>query len=108
MQLLERRIEKLKESHKASDDPLNINLIGVVFILSGGGLMSRYYNQVMRRVQTDFTPGQLFQQSIPMDVNVAKAVDSFMPVVTSMPNTAGSKAFIKLTQEFLQKVEAFG
>ena len=35
MQLLERRIARLKESHKASDVPLNINLIGVVFILSG-------------------------------------------------------------------------
>jgi len=108
MQLLERRIARLKESHKASDVPLNINLIGVVFILSGGSLMSRYYNQVMRRVQTDFQPQQLFQQTIPMDVNVAKAVDTFMPVVTSMPNTAGSKAFVKLTQEFLYKVEAFG
>lgn len=106
MQLLERRIARLKESHKASEDPLNIHLIGVVFILSGGGLMSRYYNQVMRRVQTDFQPQQLFQQSIPMDVNVAKAVDSFMPVVTSMPNTAGSKAFVKLTEEFLRKVAA--
>jgi cellulose biosynthesis protein BcsQ len=69
--------------------------------------MSRYYNQVMRRVQNDFQPQQLFQQAIPMDVNVAKAVDSFMPVVTSMPNTAGSKAFVKLTQEFLGKVAAF-
>lgn len=107
MQLLERRITRLKESHKASDVPLNINLIGVVFILSGGGLMSRYYNQVMRRVQTDFQPQQLFQQSIPMDVNVAKAVDTFMPVVTSMPNTAGSKAFVKLTQEFLQKIDSY-
>jgi hypothetical protein len=38
---------------------------------------------------------------------VAKAVDSFMPVVTAMPNTAGSKAFVKLTQEFLQKIELF-
>ncbi|MFN9173710.1 MAG: ParA family protein [Synechocystis sp.] len=107
LQLLERRITRLKESHKASDVPLNINLIGVVFILSGGGLMSRYYNQVMRRVQTDFQPQQLFQQSIPMDVNVAKAVDTFMPVVTSMPNTAGSKAFVKLTQEFLQKIDSY-
>jgi cellulose biosynthesis protein BcsQ len=107
MQLLERRIARLKESHKASDVPLNINLIGVVFILSGGGLMSRYYNQVMRRVQTDFQPQQLFQQTIPMDVNVAKAVDTFMPVVTSMPHTAGSKAFVKLTQEFLHKVDLY-
>ncbi|MGL5032906.1 MAG: ParA family protein, partial [Microcystaceae cyanobacterium] len=107
IQLLERRIAKLKESHKASDDPLNINLIGVVFILSGGNLLSRYYNQVMKRVNTDFEPHQIFENNIPMDVNVAKAVDSFQPVVTSMPNTAGSKAFVKLTEEFLQKVARF-
>ena len=59
----------------------------------------------MRRVQTDFQPQQIFNQSIPMDVNVARAVDTFMPVVNSMPQTQGSKAFIKLTEEFLQKVQ---
>jgi cellulose biosynthesis protein BcsQ len=104
MQLLERRIVKLKESHRASEGELNINLLGVVFILSGGNLLSRYYNQVMRRVQNDFQPEQIFSQSIPMDVNVAKAVDSFMPVVSAMPQTQGSKAFVKLTEEFLQKI----
>lgn len=104
IQLLERRIAKLKDSHRASDDPLNINLIGVVFILSGGNLLSRYYNQVMKRVNMDFQPHQIFTNNIPMDVNVAKAVDTFQPVVTAMPNTAGSKAFLKLTEEFLQKV----
>jgi cellulose biosynthesis protein BcsQ len=104
IQLLERRIAKLKESHKASDDPLNINLIGVVFILCSGGLLSRYYNQVMRRVNSDFDPQQIFENTIPMDVNVAKAVDTFQPVVTAMPNTQGSKAFMKLTEEFLRKI----
>ncbi|MGP0128203.1 MAG: ParA family protein [cyanobacterium endosymbiont of Rhopalodia musculus] len=103
IQLLERRIAKLKESHQKTD-PLNLNLLGVVFISSGGGLLSRYYNRVMKRVQQDFNPYQLFDTSIPMDVNVAKAVDSFRPVVTAMPNSSGSKAFIKLTQEFLSKL----
>ena len=107
IQLLERRIAKLKESHKASDDPLNINLIGVVFILSSGGLLSRYYNQVMRRVNSDFDPQQIFENTIPMDVNVAKAVDTFQPVVTAMPNTQGSKAFMKLTEEFLRKISQY-
>ncbi|MFN9171432.1 MAG: ParA family protein, partial [Dolichospermum sp.] len=41
---------------------------------------------------------------IPVDVNVAKAVDSFMPVSLLSPNTAGSKAFMQLTQELLQKL----
>jgi cellulose biosynthesis protein BcsQ len=103
MQLLERRIAKLKASHEG-DRPLNLNLLGVVFIMSGGGLLSRYYNQVMRRVKEDFHPHQLFETSIPMDVNVAKAVDSFMPVVASIPSTAGAKAFGKLTEEFLRKI----
>lgn len=103
MQLLERRIAKLKESHQ-SLEPLDLNLLGIVFILSGGGLLSRYYNQVMKRVRQDFQPHQLFENAIPMDVNVAKAVDMFMPVVVGMPNSGGSRAFIKLTEEFLAKL----
>jgi cellulose biosynthesis protein BcsQ len=104
IQLLERRIAKLKESH-GPDSTLNLKLLGIVFILSGG-LIGRYYNQVMQRVTGEFNSTQLFNTRIPMDVNVAKAVDSFMPVVLATPNSSGSKAFIKLTEEFLQKLEA--
>ena len=107
IQLLERRIAKLKESHKNSEYPLKINLVGVIFIMSGGGLLSRYYNQVMRRVKEDFQPHQLFNNNIPMDVNVAKAVDSFMPVVSAMPSSQGSKAFLKFSEEFLQKIALY-
>ena len=105
IQLLERRIAKLKETHQATQ-PVNISLLGIVFVLSGGGLMGRYYRQVMKRVNQDFRPDQLFQTSIPMDVNVAKAVDMFVPVVMAMPNSSGSKAFVKLTEEFLGKLSA--
>ncbi len=105
MQLLERKIAKLKTSHQNSQ-PINPRLLGIVFVLSAGGLMSRYYNQVMRRVNQDFQPHQLFINSIPMDVNVAKAVDMFTPVVSSMPTSNGSKAFISLTEEFLIKTRA--
>ncbi len=105
IQLLERRIAKLRESHK-NIQPLNVNLLGIVFILSAGGLMGRYYKQVMKRVRDDFYPEQLFEQSIPMDVNVAKAVDLFTPVTLAMPNSAGSKAFMKLSDEFLAKAVA--
>lgn len=105
IQLLERRIAKLKESHK-QDSPLTLQLLGIIFILSGGGLMGRYYKQVMRRVDNDFDANQIFKIRIPMDVNVAKAVDSFSPVVIAHPNSAGSKAFFKLTEEFLLKLEA--
>jgi chromosome partitioning protein len=104
IQLLERRIAKLKESHEGIQ-PLNIKLLGIVFILSAGGLMGRYYKQVMKRVRDDFYPEQLFEQAIPMDVNVAKAVDLFTPVTLAMPNSAGSKAFNKLTEEFITKIK---
>ncbi|MBW4536568.1 MAG: ParA family protein [Pleurocapsa minor HA4230-MV1] len=102
IQLLERRIAKLKESHKETH-PVNVQLLGIVFILSAGGLMGRYYKQVMKRVEDDFVPEQLFSQSIPMDVNVAKAVDLFTPVSVAMPNSAGSKAFMRLSDELLAK-----
>jgi cellulose biosynthesis protein BcsQ len=102
IQLLERRIVKLKASHQETE-PINPSLLGIVFILSGGGLLSRYYNQVMRRVQQDFQPHQIFANAIPMDVNVAKAVDMFVPAVAAMPSSSGSKAFMKLTEEFLMK-----
>lgn len=106
IQLLERRIAKLKESY-GEDSCFKSHLLGIVFILSAGGLFDRYYKQVMQRVVGDFNPGQIFENRIPMDVNVAKAVDSFMPAVLAIPNSAGSKAFAKLTEEFLQKVESF-
>ena len=104
IQLLERRIAKLKTNHE-NTQAVNINLLGIVFILSSGGLMGRYYKQVMKRVKDDFYPEQLFEQSIPMDVNVAKAVDLFTPVTVAMPTSNGSKAFVKLTEELLNKVE---
>ncbi|WP_036478000.1 ParA family protein [Myxosarcina sp. GI1] len=104
IQLLERRIAKLKKNHQPQ--ALNINLLGIVFILSAGGLMGRYYKQVMKRVKDDFQPERLFEQSIPMDVNVARAVDLFTPVSVAMPNSSGSKAFVKLTEEFLGKIQA--
>jgi cellulose biosynthesis protein BcsQ len=104
IQLLERRIVKLKASHQETD-PINPGLLGIVFILSGGGLLSRYYNQVMRRVQQDFQAHQIFANAIPMDVNVAKAVDMFVPAVAAMPSSSGSKAFMKLTEEFLIKTK---
>jgi cellulose biosynthesis protein BcsQ len=104
IKLLEGRIAKLKDSY--GDSSFNSQLLGVVFILSSGGLFDRYYKQVMQRVTGDFSPNQLFENRIPMDVNVAKAVDSFMPAVLATPNSAGSKAFAKLAEEFLQKLDA--
>lgn len=108
IQLLERRIARLRETHNnAENNVMNLRMLGIVFIMSGG-LIGRYYNQVIQRVNEDFSPSQIFKTRIPMDVNVAKAVDTFMPVVLAAPNSAGAKAFSKLTQEFLQKVQAAG
>jgi chromosome partitioning protein len=107
IQLLERRIARLREAHKA-DTNIRMEMLGIVFSLSGNFLTGRYYNQVMNRLNDDFSDQKLFQTRIPMDVNVSKAVDSFSPVVVSNPNCAGGKAFQQLSQEFSQKLNVLG
>ncbi|MBE9116509.1 ParA family protein [Lusitaniella coriacea LEGE 07157] len=102
IQLLERRIAKLKKNHDLED---RLNLLGIVFILSGGVFSGRYYQQVIQRVEQDFDISNIFSNRIPMDVNVAKAVDTFTPAVMATPNSPGAKAFIHLTKEFLEKIE---
>jgi chromosome partitioning protein len=105
IQLLERRIKKLRETHKFDDKEISLELLGIVFIMSGNMLLGRYYQQVMQRVHEDFKQTQIFKTRIPVDVNVAKAVDAFVPVVVAASNSAGSKAFLKLTEEFLFKLD---
>lgn len=105
IQLLERRIAQLKEDH-ASEVSLNIKLLGIVFTMSGNLITGRYYRQVMQRINQDFDAAKIFKTQIPTDVNVAKAVDSFMPVVLTNPQSAGAKAFTQLTQEFVQKLQS--
>jgi chromosome partitioning protein len=103
IQLLERRIAKLLEAHK--DDPsIKVEMLGIAFSLSGNILTGRYYNQVMSRLNADFTDVKLFKTKIPMDVNVSKAVDTYTPVVLSNPGCAGGKAFQQLGQEMMQKI----
>ncbi|WP_413174990.1 ParA family protein [Anabaena azotica] len=104
IQLLERRIAQLKDSHE-HEAKINIQMLGIVFSMSSANLLNgRYYKQVMHRVVEDFGVDKICKAQIPVDVNVAKAVDSFMPVSLLSPNTAGSKAFMQLTQELLQKL----
>lgn len=109
IQLLERRIKKLKENHQDLI-PLNLQLLGIVFILSEAKLFGRYgdkyYEQVKKRVRQDFPMDKLFNCDIPLDVNVAKAVDLFMPVTLTSPNSVGAKAFYQLSEEFLGKIQA--
>jgi chromosome partitioning protein len=104
IQLLERRIAQLKDSHE-QEAKIDIQMLGIVFTMFSNNLLSgRYYKQVMNRVYQDFGDTKVFKNQIPVDMNVAKAVDSFMPVVLSSPQSAGSKAFVQLTQELLQKL----
>ncbi|MFM6200463.1 MAG: ParA family protein, partial [Dolichospermum sp.] len=103
IQLLERRISQLKDSHN-QEAKMDIKMLGIVFSMSSGNILnSKYYKQVMHRVVEDFGVDKICKAQIPVDVNVAKAVDSFMPVSLLSPNTAGSKAFMQLTQELLEK-----
>jgi cellulose biosynthesis protein BcsQ len=103
IQLLERRIARLRDSHK-SDPSVKMAMLGIVFSLSGNLLTGRYYNQVMKRLDEDFSDAKLFNTRIPVDVNVSKAVDAFMPVVLTHPTSSGGRAFQQLSQEFLQKL----
>jgi len=104
IQLLERRIEKLREVYR-DDKSVNIQLLGIVFSLSAGFTLSRYYNKVMDRVSADFSSAKIFKTKIPNDVNIAKAVDDFVPVSLSNPNSGGAKAFAEVTAELLKKLE---
>ena len=104
IQLLERRIGQLKESHEQEAE-IDIKMLGIVFTMSNTNLLTgRYYKQVMHRVNQDFGSPRICQTQIPVDVNVARAVDSFLPAVINSPQSAGSKAFSQLTQELLQKL----
>lgn len=106
IQLLEQRIKKLKRNRSDRDKVQQLQLIGIAFILTGGGFFGKYYKQVMQRIEKDFTTEQLFKNRIPLDVNIAKAVDSFTPAVVATPLSPGSRAFINLAEEFLGKMAA--
>lgn len=104
IQLLERRIGQLKDSHE-QEAKIDIKMLGIVFSMCSGNLLNgRYYKQVMHRVVEDFGVEKICRAQIPVDVNVAKAVDSFMPAVLNAPQSSGSKAFLQLTQELLEKL----
>jgi chromosome partitioning protein len=104
IQLLERRLAKLKETHKTDTEQVELELLGIAFSLSGNLLTSRYHGQVMKRLNEDFSEAKLFKTRIPSDVNVSKAIDSFTPVVLNNPGTAGARGFAMLAQELLQKL----
>jgi len=95
--ILEGRISKLKES-----DRTNIHLIVIVF--SSLGHATNMAGKIKNRVMAEFGEDKVFDIEIPRNVDVAKAVDEFQPVVLTEPNATGAKAFTELTKEFLQKL----
>ncbi|KOR38329.1 MULTISPECIES: ParA family protein [Planktothricoides] len=104
IQLLERRLKQLKEIYKYTQ-PLQLELLGIAFTMSGNLMTGKYYKQVMQRVYEDFGQSKIFKTRIPMDFKVSKSVDSFLPVVFSDPTSSASKAFKKMTTELLEKVQ---
>jgi cellulose biosynthesis protein BcsQ len=101
-QLLERRINQLRQAQ--IEQPILAKLLGVVFLGYGTNLFNGYQGQVTRRVTDDFPPEQLFKTRIPQDVNLARAVDGFVPAILSYPNSPGPRAIAKFAEELLQKV----
>lgn len=95
--ILQGHIKKLKER-----DRTTINLIGIIF--SSLGHATTMAPKVKNRVIDEFGADKIFNTEIPMNVDVAKAVDEFQPVVLTQPNAPGAKAFTELTKEFLDKL----
>jgi cellulose biosynthesis protein BcsQ len=94
----------LREVYR-EDNSINIQLLGIVFSMSVGFTLSRYYQKVMDRVAADFSSAKIFKTKIPNDVNIAKAVDNFIPASLANPNSGGAKAFAEVTVELLKKLE---
>lgn len=105
MQLLQRRIKQLQQSHKV-ENTVSPQLLGIVFSMTSSTL-SKYYTQVMQRVVEDFGGDKICRTQIPVNVDVAIAVDNFKPVVLNAPKSTGAKAFTQLTQEILKRVDYF-
>lgn len=95
--ILQGHIKKLKDR-----DRTTINLIGIIF--SSLGHATTMAPKVKNRVIDEFGADKIFNTEIPMNVDVAKAVDEFQPVVLTQPNATGAKAFTELTKEFLDKL----
>lgn len=110
IQLLQRNVAKLKDSHE-TEAKINIDLLGIVIsmsninnLISGISINSRYHQQVLKRIKQDFGEDKVCNEQIPIDVNVVRAIDSYQPVILFSPNSNGSKAFQKLAYELLQKL----
>ncbi|MEM8640832.1 MAG: ParA family protein [Cyanobacteria bacterium P01_G01_bin.54] len=95
--LLESRLKQLRESDRAQ-----AKLVGLVY--TSRGQSSNMELRVKQRLETEFGSPNIFATEIPYNVEVAKAVDDFKPVVLNAPQSPGAKAFKKLAPEFIQKL----
>lgn len=95
--LLESRLNQLREG-----DRTNVKPLGLVY--TARGKMTNMEQKVKHRLSQEFGEDYKFKTEIPQNVDVAKAVDYFKPVVLNTPNASGSKAYEKLTTEFLHRL----
>lgn len=95
--LLESRLKNLRVRDRAS-----AKLVGLIY--TGRGQMSNMELRVKQRLETEFGSPNIFATEIPHNVDVAKAVNDFQPVVLNAPQSPGAKAFRKLAAEFVQKL----
>ena len=94
--ILEGRIKQITRSDRA-----HISLIGIVFTSLGHA--TTMADDIKRRLSQDFGDKLLFNTEIPMNVDVARAVDQYQPVAIAVPQSSGAKAFNALSQEFLER-----
>lgn len=95
--LLESRIEQLKKGNRSA-----IESLGIVY--TARGQTSNMELKVKHRLEQEFGEEKIFSTEIPLNVDVARAVDDFQPVVLNSPHSSGAKAFVKLAPEFLRKL----
>lgn len=99
--MLESRVARLKKSKRSE-----IKLLGIA--LTSLGRATNMAAKIQNRLAADFGKEQIFQTEIPLNVDVAKAVDYFRPVVINSTQSKGAKAFTSLTAEFMQRLVVIG
>ncbi|NJL00977.1 MAG: ParA family protein [Spirulinaceae cyanobacterium RM2_2_10] len=95
--LLESRLRQFRESDRAK-----LEMLGIVF--TARGQATSMATKVKHRLAQEFGAEQIFKTEIPTNVEVARAVDDFQPVVLNNPSASGAKAYANLAPEFLQKL----
>ena len=78
IQLLQRRIERLRETHEAEQHG-KMELLGITFTMSGNLFTGRYYRQVMRRVQEDLVLPKFLRPKFPMTYGSPRRSTAFCP-----------------------------